>query len=1784
MFFTETTTRYKSGAFWLFASLLLVFTVVPVTGQAQGNYVYVNNQDVSNTVSAYSVSPAGALTQIAGSPFLTGGRGANVNCFGLDRIVASAPNHLLFVTNTLDLTISAFQINPTTGSLVTVPGSPFASGLSLDACQGISLAATPDGKFLMASSNGQIQTFNIAANGALSLAATTPNCCAPMVGMKISQNGQFLAASNESSASVFIIDSIAGALTPVVGSPFPRAGTGNLAGLDFNSCSSNLLFGGEATSVSNTIDAWSVATSGALSPVLGSPFHASSGTNSNVVLLSPDNAHLFESNQLSSSINSFNLKADGSLTSIGNFGAGLLHTPAGMATDQSGNFLYVADDPFGIAVLRINGDGSLLNLSDTAIARPGEIQGLAAYPPRSCASADLSVTMTAAPDPVVVLTNVTYSITITNNGPAAAAATIEDVLPTGKLFFVSCSATGGGVCSGSANNRFVSFPLLQSGQSATATIVAQASSSLANNSSLSNTVSISSSSAVDPNAANNSATATVNVVTLTPTTLSVAPANGPFGGSALLSATLKKSLDSTPVAGKSVAFTLNGVAVGSAVTDATGLASLTTSIAGLAAGTYPGAVVANFAGDTSFAASSGTAALTVGPAVLTVTAADASRVYGDPNPTFAFTITGFVNGDTASVVSGSPNCTSVPPTSNVGTYPISCTLGTLSSTNYSFVFVDGTLTVTPAALTVTAADALRVYGDPNPTFTGTVTGIKNGDNITATYASTATPASPIGSYPITPTLVDPTAKLGNYTVTSNNGTLTVTPALLSVTAANLTRAYGDPNPVLTGIITGIKNSDNITATYSTTATAASPVGNYPITPALVDPAGKLANYTVSLNSGVLTVSPAVFTVTVANASRLFGDPNPVFTGTVTGLKNGDNITATYATTATVTSPVGTYPIVPTLVDPAGKLANYTVVSTNGTLTIAGALLTVTADNATRLYGDPNPVFTGTITGLKNGDVVTATYGTTATPASAVGAYAIVPALVDPSGVLANYAVSSNNGTLTITPAPLTATADNASRLYGDPNPPFTGTITGLKNNDNITEAFSSAGPASPVGTYPITPSLVDPTGKAGNYSVTFTNGTLTVNPAPLSVTAANTSRFYGDANPVFSGTVTGLKNNDNITASYTTTATPVSPVGTYPIVPTLVDPTGKLINYTVTALNNGVLTVTPAPLTATPANASRLYGDPNPVFTGTVTGLKNGDSITATFASAADPTSPVGSYPIVATLVDPAGKLVNYSVISNTGILTVAPAPLTATATNASRLYGDPNPVFVGTITGLKNGDNITATFTSAATPASPVGTYPIIPSFVDPVGKLGNYTVLSSGVLTVTPAPLTATADNANRLYGDPNSTFTGGITGLKNGDNITESFTSAGPTSPVGTYPIVPALVDPTGKSGNYTVTFSNGTLTVTPAPLSVAAANASRLYGDPNPIFSGTITGLKNGDNITASFATNATPASAVGSFAIVPTLIDPTGKLVNYTVASSNGTLTVSPAPLTVVAANASRTFGANNPAFNGTITGLKNGDSITATFSTTATASSPAGAYLITPTLVDPTAKLGNYSVTVVNGTLTVNPAPLTITANPQTLILGSTTAAASATYSGFVLGQTPANLTGALTCTAVNGTAAVGTFAPPNGIACSGQSSPNYAITFVQGVKNVDYEPSGHACTNGPGHVILAPISPAGTTAFGPATRTIAVQFRVCGVSGASVATAGVVQSFKLVSVNGVAATTPAPLGGLFTFVPGVLAGGAGSAGWQFNLSTSNLTHKRTYAYQITLNDGTVVNFQFHFN
>ena len=119
---------------------------------------------------------------------------------------------------------------------------------------------------------------------------------------------------------------------------------------------------------------------------------------------------------------------------------------------------------------------------------------------------------------------------------------------------------------------------------------------------------------------------------------------------------------------------------------------------------------------------------------------------------------------------------------------------------------------------------------------------------------------------------------------------------------------------------------------SSVATASSPIGTYPIVPTATGT--EMGNYTVVYVNGTLTVGQASLTVTATNATRIYGAANPSFTGTYTGAVNGDTFTVGGSSVATASSPIGTYPIVPTAT--GTNLGNYTVVYVNGTLTVGQA--------------------------------------------------------------------------------------------------------------------------------------------------------------------------------------------------------------------------------------------------------------------------------------------------------------------------------------------------------------------------------------------------------------------------------------------------------------------------------------------------------------------------------------------------------------------------------------------------------------------------------------------------------------------------------------------------------------------------------------------------------------------------------------------------------------------------------------------------------------------------------
>ncbi len=330
---------------------------------------------------------------------------------------------------------------------------------------------------------------------------------------------------------------------------------------------------------------------------------------------------------------------------------------------------------------------------------------------------------------------------------------------------------------------------------------------------------------------------------------------------------------------------------------------------------------------------------------------------------------------------------------------------------------------------------------------------------------------------------------------------TVTPATLIARVKDTTRQYGEANPQFQSDYSGFVNGEDknvITShgSYSISATTKSSVGTYSVTQS----GATAQNYTFQYESGTLTITKAPLTMTPRDKTMTYGDRIPNFDVDYQGLKNGETkpewITEpTVTTTATQTSYAGTYFITIS----GGVAKNYEVTYKRGTLTIDKAPLTITTKDATREYGDENPDFELLYSGLKNGETepawsVAPTVASPATKTSPVGVYDITVS----GGEYRNYVVTQyvNKGKLTVTKAPLTATARSYTKRQGEDNPIFEVNYSGFKNDETkqvLTQepiATTTATKNSRPGTYPIT--LSD--GVAMNYDFTYVDGTLTILP------------------------------------------------------------------------------------------------------------------------------------------------------------------------------------------------------------------------------------------------------------------------------------------------------------------------------------------------------------------------------------------------------------------------------------------------------------------------------------------------------------------------------------------------------------------------------------------------------------------------------------------------------------------------------------------------------------------
>ncbi|MFC3415403.1 MBG domain-containing protein [Algoriphagus hitonicola] len=829
---------------------------------------------------------------------------------------------------------------------------------------------------------------------------------------------------------------------------------------------------------------------------------------------------------------------------------------------------------------------------------------------------------------------------------------------------------------------------------------------------------------------------------------------------------------------------------------------------------------------------------TITPAPLTITVdAGQSKVYGDVDPTFTYSASGFENGDDESILSGTLTRATG---ENIGNYAI--TLNNLSSgDNYTIDYKGADFEITPATLTITAdAGQNKVYGNADPTFTYTASGFENGDNesiLTGTLARAA--GENVGTYALN---LGTIAAGGNYTIDYTGADFEITPASLIITAdAGQYKVYGEADPSLTYTASGFENGDDESILSGTLIRAAGEnIGIYAITQGSLN-AGD--NYTIDYTGADFEITAKTLMVTTdAGQNKVYGDSDPTFTFKVTGFEGGDDESIlTGALVRETGENVGNYPINLGSLD-AGS--NYMIIFTGADFEITPATLTITADEGqNKVYGEADPSLTYTASGFENGDDESILTGTLArTAGENVGTYAINLGTVGAGG---NYTIDYKGSDFEITPANLTITADaGQNKVYGDADPIFTYSVSGFENGDDesILSGILGRVAGENVGTYAINQGSLS---AGGNYSITYNGADFEITPATLTITVdASQSKIYGDADPIFTYTASGFERGDDESILTGALARETGEnVGNYPI------SLGSLSagdNYSID-FTGADFAITEATLTITvDANQSKVYGEADPTLIYTATGFAYGDDesiLTGTLARASGEN--VGDYPINLGTVS-AGD--NYTINFVEADFTIAKKGLTITADDKQKTYGEANPTVTFTYDGLVNGDTEVETepsITTTATAGSNVGTYPITLSG----GVDQNYAItLVNGTLTIGRKDLTITADDKQKTYGEANPTLTFTYDGLVNGDMEVETepniATTAIANSNVGTYPIT--LTG--GEDQNYAITLVEGTLTILPAELEIMVEDMQKIFGREDPVFIYTISGLKAGDGET------------------------------------------------------------------------------------------------------------------------------------------------------------------------------------------------------------------------------------------------------------------------------------------------------------------------------------------------
>ncbi|MDD6311789.1 MAG: InlB B-repeat-containing protein [Firmicutes bacterium] len=913
-------------------------------------------------------------------------------------------------------------------------------------------------------------------------------------------------------------------------------------------------------------------------------------------------------------------------------------------------------------------------------------------------------------------------------------------------------------------------------------------------------------------------------------------------------------------------------------------------------------------------------------------------------------------------------------------------------------YVDGTIKINPATLTVVTPDADKVYDGKALTAEGSIEGFVA--NETATFATTGSQTA-VGSSNNTYSLVfDGTAVESDYTVDETVGTLTVTQSTdeIVITTKGGEFTYDGLDYKGTVTVGTLPEGYTVEVAESTTTVKNVAEGEKNVTADhVVIRNAEGEDVTEDLNikyvDDTIKVTPATLTVVTPDANKTYDGTALTAEGSIEGFVA--NETATFKTTGTQTavgSSDNTYSLV---FDGTAAESNYTVDETVGTLTVSESTeeITVTTTGGTKTYDGTPQGATVEVSTLPAGYTLEKAASTaTATHVAQGTVTATADQLIirnaEGEDVTAKLNIKKVDGSIKINPATLTVETPDASKVYDGTPLTKEGSIEGFVNNETAT--FKTTGSQTDVGTSDNTYTLVfDKTAAESDYTVEGSVGALTVTQSKDEIVVTTTGGEFTYDGTAHGATVTVGKLPTGYTlekAESTATATHVAE-GTVPATADVLviknakgeDVTSDLnIRYV-----DGGIKINPATLTVVTPDANKTYDGKALTAEGTITGFIGEE--TATFETTGSQTVVGSSDNTYSLKFDGTAAESDYTVDETVGTLTVSEyaGEITVTTTGGTKTYdGTPQGATVE-VSALPAGYTLEKAESTATAIHVAEGTVTATADVLviknadgeDVTAKLNIKKV--DGSIKINPATLTVVTPTESKVYDGKALTAEGTIEGFIGDEEAT--FETTGSQTKVGTSDNTYSLVfDKTAKATDYTVAETIGKLTVTQSKDEIVVTTTGGEFTYDGDDHKGTVTVGTVPEGYTVEVAETTTTVKAVddGEKTVTADKLiirnaegeDVTEELnIKYV----DDTIKVTPATLTVVTPDASKTYDGTALTAEGTIEGFVKEE--TADFATTGSQTNVGNSKNTYEITWDGTAKESNYTVEETVGTLTVTP-------------------------------------------------------------------------------------------------------------------------------------------------------------------------------------------------------------------